>query len=42
VSHLSRRSLLGSAAGVDGAPYDNLSGQQAYQCFACRVIKADA
>ncbi|PZG42764.1 oxidoreductase [Spongiactinospora gelatinilytica] len=26
---------------VDDAFYDNLSGQQAYKCFACRIRKAD-
>jgi hypothetical protein len=25
---------------VDDRYYDNLSGQQAYKCFACRVRKA--
>jgi hypothetical protein len=25
---------------LDGRNYDNLSGQQAYKCFACRVRKA--
>ncbi|WP_407062876.1 molybdopterin dinucleotide binding domain-containing protein [Chloracidobacterium aggregatum] len=24
---------------VDDAQYDNLSGQQAYKCFACRIGK---
>lgn len=27
---------------LDDAYYDNLSGQQAYKCFACRVVKAEA
>jgi formate dehydrogenase (coenzyme F420) alpha subunit len=25
---------------VDDRYFDNLSGQQAYKCFACRVVKA--
>jgi hypothetical protein len=25
---------------VDDGFYDNLSGQQAYKCFACRLVKA--
>jgi hypothetical protein len=25
---------------IDQKYYDNLSGQQAFKCFACRIIKA--
>jgi formate dehydrogenase (coenzyme F420) alpha subunit len=25
---------------VDDRHFDNLSGQQAYKCFACKIVKA--